>query len=227
MRKSKENNSYDDATMRIILQPLVKDELRRFDEYNKQPHEYSHEFLKKVRKLFRGAELFKALGLAAVWGKRVIACIMVAATLVLVSCAAIKPLREKIADAIVEWFEEYVAVKFVDDSADPLMRVPMYIPENYVVVSDVVLDDYRAIRYANNDGALISFICESNTSDAVYLDHERHDVESVTIGKTEGLYFRDKAGIDHMVSWGIDGFVYIVTGGLSKDELIKFAESVE
>ena len=40
MRSSEEINSYNDAAMRIILQPLVEDELNRFDEYNKRPHEY-------------------------------------------------------------------------------------------------------------------------------------------------------------------------------------------
>ena len=227
MRNSEEINSYNDAAMRIILQPLVENELKRFDEYNKRSHEYSAELKRKVQKLFRNAEIRDTARVAAVWGRRLAACVMIAATLVLASCAVIKPLREKIAGAIVEWFEEYVAVYFEDESTSPLMREPRYIPDGYAVVSDVALDDYRAIRYANEAGEIITFNCELNSENLTHFDQEWHEVETITIGEAEGLYFIDTVGKDHMISWAINGFVYSVIGDLSEDEFIKFAESVE
>lgn len=228
MRSSEEINSYNDAAMRIILQPLVEDELKRFDEYNKRPHEYSEEFQRKVRKLFRNAEMRDAARVAAVWGRRIAACVMIIATVVLASCAVIKPLREKIAGAIVEWFEEYVAVYFEDDSIDPLMREPRYVPEGYAVVSDVALDDYRAIRYANEEGELITFICEPHDNeDAVYFDSELHEIEKVKIGKSEGIFFKDVAETDNMISWSIEGYIYHVIGAVSCNELVHIAEEVQ
>lgn len=227
MKNGEKVNSYDDATMRIILQPLIEDELRRFDEYNKQPHEYSAEFIQRIRSLFRNAEIRSTICVAAIWGRRAIVCIMVVASVVLASCALIKPLREKIAGAIVEWYEEYVAIYFEDDSAHNKMREPHYIPEGYETVSDFALEDYRAIRYVNEAGAIITFNCELNAGNLTHFDQEWHEVDSITIGITEGLYFIDTAGKDHMISWAIDGFVYSVIGDLSKDEFIKIAESVE
>lgn len=227
MRNSEEINSYNNAAMRIILQPLVEEELQRFDEYNKRPHEYSAEFERRVRKLFRNVEIRDAARVAAVWGRRIAACVMVAATVVLASCAVIKPLREKIAGAIVEWFEEYVAVYFEDDSTDPLMREPRYVPEGYTVVSDVALDDYRAIRYANEAGALITFICEPQDNDAMIFDHEHNELEPVIIGDIEGIYFENEVGLDNIISWACNGFMYSVMGNLTKDELVEFALNVE
>ena len=227
MRNSEEINSYNDAAMRIILQPLVEDELKRFDENNKRPHEYSAEFKRNVQKLFRNAEIRDAARVAAVWGRRIAACVMIILTVVLASCAVIKPLREKIAGAIVEWFEEYVAVYFEDDSTEPLMREPRYVPEGYAVVSDVALDDYRAIRYANEAVELITFICEPNNEDAALFDSEQHEIENVKIGKSEGIFFKDAAGTDNMISWATDGYIYHVIGNVSCNELVHIAEEVQ
>lgn len=48
---NKADSSFEAAAMRIIIQPLIDEELEMFDTYNAIPHEYSPEFQAKLKKL--------------------------------------------------------------------------------------------------------------------------------------------------------------------------------
>lgn len=220
------NDSYDSAVMRVLVQPLLDEDLARFDEYNKIPHECSLSFNKKIKLLFKRKKLVSCGRVSLIWGKRVAVCAMVGVMLVLASCAAIKPLREKIVNAVVEWYSEYVVVCFESGTVEPIMKKLTYIPEKYVVAQESILDDYSFIRYVDDNGNLITFTCEPSNGASGLYDNERHNIETVKINDVEGLYFEGESDIC-FITWEEDGYTYSVSGCCDQDELIKMAKSVE
>lgn len=220
------NDSYDSAVMRVLVQPLLDEDLARFDEYNKKPHECSQDFNKKLNKLFNREKLSLYGRVSLIWMKRVAICAMVAGMLLLASCAAIKPLREKIVNAVVEWYSEYVAVYFVSETVEPIMRRITYIPEKYVVVQESILEDCSFVRYADDIGNLITFTCEPSNEAAVYYDNERHNIENVKVNGIDGLYFEGNSDISFL-TWEEEGYTYSISGCFEQNELIKIAESLK
>lgn len=223
---NKPEDSYDLAAMRVLVQPLLEEDLAKFDEYNKIPHECSKEFEKRMNNLFRREKVLAYRRISFIWMKRVAICAMVGIMIMLVSCAAVKPLREKIMNAIVEWYTEYVAVYFENETSEPVRRQLTYIPEKYTVVQESNLDDYSFIRYADNVGNLITYTCEPSNGDSVLYDRERHDMEQIKINGIEGLYFVGNSDM-RFITWEEDGYTYSISGCCEQSELIKMAESLE
>ena len=187
---NKPEDSYDSAIMRVLVQPLLDEDLARFDEYNKIPHECSKSFERKINRLFHREKVLSSGRVSLVWMKRVAICAMVGIMILLVSCAAVKPLREKIVNAVVEWYTEYVAVYFESNTSDPMLKRLTYVPEKYVIVQDIVFEDYAFVRYEDDKGNLITFACKPTGEDDTLYDQERHSVEVVMIHENSGLYFK-------------------------------------
>ena len=223
---NKHEDSFESASMRVLVQPLLEEDLTRFDAYNKIPHECSEEFEKKINKLFRREKILSYGRVSLIWMKRVAICAMIGAMFLLVSCAAVKPLREKIVNAIVEWYTEYVEVYFVSETLDPIARRITYIPENYIVVQESCLEDYSFIRYADDIGNLITYTCEPSNGDVVLYDRERHEIEQIKINGIDGLYFTGESDM-RFITWEEDGYTYSISGCCDQNELIKMAESLE
>lgn len=223
----KTNDSYDAAVMRVLVQPLLDEDLDRFDEYNEIPYEYSETFNKKINRLFRREELRSYGRISWVWAKRAAICAMVGIMLTLASCAAVKPLREKIANAVVEWYTEYVAVYFEDETSEPILRRPTYIPGGYSLIQENSLDDYIFIRYADsNSDDIISFTCENNGDTSTLYDNERHSMEQIEINGNKGLYMFGESE-SNILTWTENGYVYSIVGYCDKEELLKMAESLK
>lgn len=221
-----QNDSYDSAVMRVLVQPLLDEDLARFDEYNKIPHECSWNFNKKLNKLFTYEKIMSYGKVSLIWLKRVAVCAMVGIMFLLASCAAVKPLREKIVNAVVEWYSEYVAVYFEEIVSDPMMRNPQYIPEQYSLLQDNSLEDYRIIIYSDSEGNLITFMCKPNSETATLYDRERHNVETVKIDGVSGVYLYGD-GESNILTWSEAGYIYSIVGYCEKNELLKMAESLK
>lgn len=220
------NDSYDSAVMRVLVQPLLDEDLARFDEYNKIPHECSAEFEKRIINLFNREKILSYGRISLVWLKRVAICAMIGTMILLVSCAAIKPLREKIVNAVVEWYTEYVSVYFESETLEPTTKKLTYIPAEYTLVQESNLDDYSFVRYSDDVGNLITFTCEPSNRDSVLYDSERHNIEQIEINGSKGLFFVGDSDIS-FITWEEDGYTYSISGCCEQKELIKMAESLE
>ena len=173
----KENGTYESAVMRVIIQPLVEEELELFDTYNAMPHTYSEEFQKKLRKTFRKDRARRMMQKAGVWCRRIAVCLMAAATITLLSCAAIRPLREKIADAILTWYYEYVTVVFEKKEDIAVIKELIYIPEGYVPADTYAMDETVIRYFTDPDGAILKFSRMRHTGEAIHYDHENFTIE--------------------------------------------------
>lgn len=223
---NKPEDSYDSAIMRVLVQPLLDEDLVRFDEYNKIPHECSESFERKINRLFHREKVLLYGRASLVWMKRVAICAMVGIMILFVSCAAVKPLREKIVNAVVEWYTEYVAVYFESNTSDPMLKRLTYVPEKYIIVQDIGFEDYIFVRYKDDKGNLITFTCKPVGEDVTLYDLERHTVETVMIHEKSGLYFKGE-NESSIITWEEDGVTYTISGDLPKEELLKMAENIK
>lgn len=224
---NKSGDSYDSALMRVLVQPLLDEDLARFDAYNQNPHAYSERFCKKISKIFRKERILSYGKVSLVWMKRAAIYAMVAILILLASCVTIKPLREKIANAFVEWYSEYVAVSMESKSLHSVMQIPTYVPPNYYVIEDMELNGHRMIRYSDDEGNLITFTRVPSESTELY-DYEHHTIEEIDIDGCEGLFFAGESESEYnMLTWSEKGYIYGVDGPCEKSELVRIAESLE
>jgi len=220
--RNKADSSFEAAAMRIIIQPLIDEELKAFDAYNTIPHEYSPEFHTKLKKLLNRHRIINFSRSAGLWCKRVAVCLMLIVTIAFVSCAAIEPLREKIADAFITWYSEYVDIHFSpENTGSPVMKKEIFVPEGYTLLHEVEKNDHYIARYMNTSNELLSYAVTPHNQKEKGFDIEHHTIETVSLSTVDGIFFLGKSGYENMLTWSINGYDYTITGFLTLDEMKK------
>lgn len=228
MGKLKDESLYDKAAMRIILQPVVEEEIAEFDEWNKIPHEYSPEFKRGITRIFRHDRLKRNYRKAAVYGRRVVVGLAVIVTLALVACAAIEPIREKIAEAIVTWYEKRneVVYEMTKEVGEPML--PTFVPDGYEVVYYDVTDELAVIEYDNGSNSYAFMRTKNRKDKKILVDNEQRIMEEIAWGDDKAIYFKPNTAEDrYMLMWEKDGYIYVVDSDISKEEMLVFAEGVK
>lgn len=226
INRNNADSSFEAAAMRIIIQPLIDKELEEFDAYNAIPHEYSPEFQAKFKKLLNRYRFISFSRSAGLWCKRVAVCLMLIVTVTFVSCAAIEPLREKIADAFITWYSEYVEVYFSPaDFGTTEMQKIISVPEGYTLLSEVENKGYYTARYMNASNELLTYTISPSKHKEAFYDIENHTLESTFISTAEGLFFRGEVGYENILTWSINGYDYSIVGLIGLDEMKKMVES--
>jgi len=218
--RNKADSSFEAAAMRIIIQPLIDEELKAFDAYNAIPHEYSPEFHTKLQKLFNRHRIINFSRSAGLWCKRAAICLMLIITVAFVSCAAIEPLREKIANAFITWYSEYVEVYFSPaDSETTEMQKIISVPEGYTLLHEVEENGYYTARYMNDSNELLTYTITPHKPKETAYDIEHHTIETVSILTVDGLFFHGENGYVNVLTWSINGYEYKIAGFISLDEM--------
>ncbi len=224
--------SYHNAMMRVIVQPLVEEELQLFDRYNTIPGEYAEKTRKRIESSIRKYDTRAVY--ASVWKvvKRGLVCAMVGLMVVFCSCAAIPSLREKIINAVVEWYDEYIVVHFEDTApvAQPYRELG-YIPDGFISIYEDEWEGFLTRIYTSEQGATITFMREPAQSLAdfsvSYVDGEHHMLEDVQVGDTPGVFLQGMDGYENMLLWYREGYVYTLIGYFPCEELVKIATNIK
>ena len=133
-------------------------------------------------------------------------------------------------DAVVveESFEDRMPREMtLEDARDNLsfdMKTPSYLPDGCEFDHAVVFGENRvSLMYTN--GSELLHISEW-VSDAVdHIEPEISDPEVVSINGTDGE-FGSELGFFNTLRWGVDGIEYSLSGTITKEEMLKVAESV-
>lgn len=229
MEKLKNESLDEKAAMRVILQPVVDEEIAEFDKWNKIDHEYSPEFKRRIARIFQNDRLKRSGRRAAVYGRKIAVCFAVIVTLTLVACVSIKPIREKVAGAFVTWYEKRndISYEVTDEVGVPMQ--PTYIPEGY---EEVYRDEFETdliLSYENDEMLGYSFTRTKNHEGFEWrMDNEKRVMEEIVWRTGKAIYFRpifEKAG--HTMMWEENGYIYTVSSDVSKEAMIEFAEGVK
>lgn len=186
---------------------------------------------------------------------KVIRCLMAAclivATIAFTACMAIPRIRQAIWQAIVEWHDEYVTVKFVPNDTeadtaatdtantpnDPIalppdsieeVNMPSYMPMGYTTKSSLKEGLFRLSYYDENDAFVffysqmaIDFGSKSDAEQGISTETTINDLSAVIIT------YQDQPNVYNLY-WQDSQYRYNIYGYFEDyDELIRFAASVE
>jgi hypothetical protein len=155
---------------------------------------------------------------------------------VLISIMSITAAREAVIGFFVEIFEKYSIISF---PAEPNQPISTTLPSNEDDIRDILptvlpdgysLDDIQVsvesifATYSNatkGDVLVFERILFENLK--MQIDTESITTNEISIGQIHGLFYSNK-GVQHLI-WREGPFAYIISGKITKNELVKMADS--
>ena len=198
---------------------------------------FSDEFEEKMRKLIEKQKKFYYYWVNTA-GKRaaaIIAALFVGLTAV---TFGVKAIREPFLRFIVETFEKFSSIIFMNDddnsgqssiSADAEIEFeavePSYIPEGFVLESKI--DDllWFQTTYISSNNKIVTYTQMSSNDAIVQADTEDTTYDKLQINGFEAISY-SKNGTNTVV-FNSDKYVFTVTDSVDMDEIIKIAESIK
>lgn len=158
--------------------------------------------------------------------RRVLVCALVG---LLVSCTAVRPAYEYMANAVLRHTAKYVQIRFYpEEDGEEVPCTLHYVPEGYTLTDSRENGKILSQYYADTDGNLLYFLRQpaGNSMDS-YLDNEHSTFSSLTIGETKAIFMKgnDEDSINGLI-WSHKGFSYVILAPLNKKELIEIMKSV-
>lgn len=205
--------------MRRIIEKRVA---ARFLMDSGTEHAYSPAFQARLSALLEREEAKKRKSTR----RRVLVCALAG---LLVSCAAVRPAYEYMANAVLRHTEKYVQIRFYpDEEGEEVPCTLHYVPEGYTLTDSRENGKILSQYYADTDGNLLYFLRQpaGNSMDS-YLDNEHSTFSSLTIGETKAIFMKgnDEDSINGLI-WSHKGFSYVILAPLYKKELIEIMKSV-
>ena len=128
---------------------------------------------------------------------------------------------------IVDHFEIFSRYKLTESNNNAINGeiTVGYIPEGFKLTNEqksarTVMNDYY-----NSNGEFFT-ISKYSSSIEVDLDTETGNIENFTVNNKVYSYYVDKNNNNYLV-WNVNDYVYRINGTISKDELLKIAETVK
>ena len=238
-------NSADkfDHLISLAATKCTEEEAKKLNELDTSGVEFDKAYYRKrsriIRK-YRGG--YKASGFAVMAVKLVAAAVIIVALLaVLIGC--VPGLRQAIYDAVIEWYEEYLSIRF-DGSGIPEKEVeedygtpptcieehhkPTDLPEG--VWEDVILNKNTqiSIDYYNGEKYLFSFIQRILDSSDINLDNEDVNITQIEINGNDVMVIEYNAKALKCIVWNDGEYVYQISSDtIGIVDLIEYAKKVE
>lgn len=226
-----EENTLLNASMRIILQPLVEEIDAVIEASTDADQELPDELKKRISKVLFGHKLKSFRKYALVIGKRAAVFLMILMTLLTVACASIKPLRENIFNAIITWYDEYFTFAFnneegPENTAEITDEKFSYLPEGYTITSDMSAGKYREVLIENGE-TLISYWRKPHTEKSHMIDSDFIVVGEIEIQGHTVIYLNNPETNANILTWVENGYEFMISAVIDKSELIKILEGIE
>lgn len=146
-----------------------------------------------------------------------------------VSCTAVRPAYEYMANAVLRHTEKYVQIRFYpEEDGEEVPCTLHYVPEGYTQMDSTENGKILSQYYVDPDGNLLYFLRQpvGNSMDS-YLDNEHSTFFTLTVGETKAILMQgnDADSINGLI-WSYKGFSYLILAPLSKNELITIMKSV-
>ncbi len=100
-----------------------------------------------------------------------------------------------------------------------------YIPEGFELIDKQKYTKNCSVDYRDSNDVLIKII-KSSSANKVEFDTETGNIENIDVNERLYTYYVDENNCGYLV-WTRNDYVYQVYGVISKDELLKIAESVK
>ena len=220
-----------DAMLSVAVRNLGMNELEEFDKLDDSGVHFSPAFEK---------QRLKALGKGrrpVLQAKKVIKTILVACLALLSSIAmlgmAIPPVREAFVETVIECYEKYIEVELLsNDSVETpeiieIKREPTDSLDGYQkeVVSDTMF--LYNVMY-KNDKMRVFYWQYTYSNYSFAFDNMDCSPTKVDIGKYQAeLFLYDDPMRDKILIWSDGEYIYVLSGNILLDDMMKIAESVK
>ena len=159
------------------------------------------------------------------------ACCIISAFFLAAMC--ITPVRAAFTGAILTWYDEYVKVSYVnntqknDVNSELTIKKPTYIPEKMEVKHEDVTSDSYLVKYqSDNQKSILYYQSISDEDNDIWIDDNIIRTETVVLSDSlEATVITTDNGA-FKILWSSDYFYCVVTNGLTLDEALKIAESI-
>ena len=169
--------------------------------------------------------------------KRAAVVVLVIGTVLFASAMSIEAVREKFWNAIVEWYEDYIAVLFVDDTAEDTMadvefevQEPSYLPEGVVKGEQIhkTFSCTTIYSFENKNAIRLEQYLYSN--DKMKIDNVGCEISQITINSYEVLVAEYKESKQsYIMVWEDETYWYKLTSWLKildKEDLQQIISSL-
>ena len=215
--------------------------IKAFEIYNKKLCEslptveelkditFSESFEKKMQKLIK-AQKKSYFYLINTVGKRVAIIVLALIISLTATTFSVKAIRESVIEFITETFEKFTKVTVQneeynsDTEIEFVKTVPEYIPDGYKVESEIEIDGLYQVYYINREKNSIDYCQELYCGTIKRINTEDIEYQDLLINSYEGVFYNN--GMNTVV-FADETYMYTVYGQVSKDELIKIAESIK
>lgn len=228
----------------ILIESAVEDSIDEFDEFDSldiSDVEFSPSYQRRKRKIIRRYKYAPVIATVRKIASRAAMFAGVILTIALITVMSVSALREAIIDAVVEWYHDYVSVRFETETAnesienetekpwEPVMKArrPREIPEG---VEEVVRLEGRTkvlVDYYVDDTLWASYNQSVYNNQNVFVDNEAIVLDYINIHSYEGVIFQYAAKDQIVLIWNDGVYVYSVLTYGTVDDLISLSKSIE
>ncbi len=184
-----------------------------------------------IRMAFKSHEYWRGWIIA----KRVVAVLLIACTVLFASAMSIEAVRTNFWNAIIEWFDDYISIRFnqptiesSENTAD--LKEPSYLPDGYKAADKFKTDYSNKITYYVNDTKALIYNQKVISTNETLIDNENCTIRDIEIGGYPGVLaiYSDDV-IYYTLTWKDQKYIYKIETyyfDLFEDELMKIAESI-
>ena len=222
-----------DALLTMSVDAIVEKNAESFLEQDYEIVPMPNSLRRKILGMDRRARWKDEFGAIGVGFKRVAAVILIACTLSFAAAMSVEAVRTAIWNAIVTWYDDYVAISFRKDGVGDA-------PETIVTKKEPMMDGYERevlldsqgmfiVNYVYNDFNVMYSQLVLEENEALF-DNTMAVLKTVKIGAYEGqlLIAADKSAI--FLMWNDGEYTYTLqtdSDNGREDQLIHIAQSVQ
>lgn len=228
----------------ILIESAVEDTRDEFDEFDNldiSDVEFSPSYKRRKRKIIRRYKYASVIATAKKIASRAAMFAGVLLTATLITVMSVSALRDAIIDAVIEWYNDYVSIRFEPETSNETIqsetqesweavmkaRRPTDIPEG---VEEVVHANHEArvsIDYYLDGYLFASYNQTFYNEQNIYVDNEAVIIDKISIHEYEAIIFQSATKEEKALIWNDGVYIYrIVTIG-TIDDLISLAKSIE
>lgn len=222
-----------DALLTMSVDAIVEKNAESFFEQDYEIVPMPNSLRRKILGMDRRARWKNEFGAIGVGLKRVAAVILIVCTLSFAAAMSVEAVRTAIWNAIVTWYDDYVAISFRKDGVSdaPETIVTKKEPEMDGYEREVLLDSQGMfiVNYVYNDFNVMYSQLVLEENEALF-DNTMAALKTVKIGAYEGqlLIAADKSAI--FLMWNDGEYTYTLqtdSDNGREDQLIHIAQSVQ
>lgn len=231
----------NEALFDIVLEKAFieheKEEFKSYPDDDELEKKYpiSKKEIRKLKKVIKEKEYGKKLIRVYLEKAAVVILCVISVFFALIMTSS--EVRASVENVILKWYDKYTEIVLMknDDYNNGLIAEKVedvqlgYIPDGFELILNQELKSKRLLQYINiyNEESLLSVDIFVNDSESISFDNEQVEYERLDSSSGEmWIMYNDNEKYGGLIVVGINVSV-LITGDLSKEELIKIAENIK